>query len=518
MKERERILELVKNNIITSEEALVLLENLATEKDEALVKEAADQVEAEKSNEISEKEPETTEEIIEDWLISDEDNEKAEKERLEKVLDELATQANRASAELDGINESIVDLERKAKELDEQISVLDTMEELGALSAEKTEELQNLRTEKQNINDNLIGIKEQKRVLGEKLKAIRKEQREESGESWSKKFDIPEDWKQTANETFDQMGEKMSEAGSQLGKFLKDTFSSVVTAVNENVDWKEVNMKVPGLASTKFEHTFYYPNNLATLINVKLANGDIVFKSWDSMDVKVEAKIKLYGKMEEDSFEAFLKRSEIEVDDESISFQIPNKRVRADLVFYLPRRTYDHVSVKILNGDFDTQDFETKDIYLKSTNGDMTFEKLTATMLEVEGVNGDIKVVDSLIRDFVGESINGDIVVKGAVENFGASIINGDIKFTVLSETISKVTASSINGDVKIALPKSVSLDAYAQTHVGSLRSRLSDVEVIREKKEKANKLLELRRKTNQDIVFVKLNTTTGDIYLKDVD
>ena len=34
MKERERVLELVKKGILTSEEALILLENMATEKDE----------------------------------------------------------------------------------------------------------------------------------------------------------------------------------------------------------------------------------------------------------------------------------------------------------------------------------------------------------------------------------------------------------------------------------------------------------------------------------------------------
>lgn len=61
-------------------------------------------------------------------------------------------------------------------------------------------------------------------------------------------------------------------------------------------------------------------------------------KTWDSDDVKVEAKIKLYGKMGAEPFEAFSERSQIEVNEDHISFQIPNKRVRADLVFYLPKQ------------------------------------------------------------------------------------------------------------------------------------------------------------------------------------
>ena len=74
----------------------------------------------------------------------------------------------------------------------------------------------------------------------------------------------------------------------------------------------------------------------------------MVLKTWDSEDVKVEAKIKLYGKMNAEPFEAFFERSQIEVNDDHLSFQIPNKRVRADLVFYLPKRVYDHTAIKIV--------------------------------------------------------------------------------------------------------------------------------------------------------------------------
>ena len=44
MQERDRILELVKKGILSTEEALVLLENIATEKDEKLVNKEASEV------------------------------------------------------------------------------------------------------------------------------------------------------------------------------------------------------------------------------------------------------------------------------------------------------------------------------------------------------------------------------------------------------------------------------------------------------------------------------------------
>lgn len=50
--------------------------------------------------------------------------------------------------------------------------------------------------------------------------------------------------------------------------------------------------------------------------------------------------------------------------------------MKADLTFYLPKRTYDHVSVKLLNGNVLVEELTAKDVYTKSTNGTITFKKL----------------------------------------------------------------------------------------------------------------------------------------------
>ena len=48
----------------------------------------------------------------------------------------------------------------------------------------------------------------------------------------------------------------------------------------------------------------------------------------------------------------------------------------SSLTFYLPKRTYDHVSVKLLNGNVLVEELTAKDVYTKSTNGTITFKKL----------------------------------------------------------------------------------------------------------------------------------------------
>lgn len=56
-----------------------------------------------------------------------------------------------------------------------------------------------------------------------------------------------------------------------------------------------------------------------------------------------------------------------------------------------------------------------------------------------------------------------------------------------------------------------------AKTSLGNINHRLSDYEVVREKKEKTNRLLQFRR-TNDQMAQIDVSTTTGSIFLKDFD
>lgn len=438
MKERERILDLVKKGVLSTEEGLDLLESMATEKDEKQIAKEADRVTAshkEKNQVIDELENGVTEEQPE---IDPKQKEKEDQENLEKILDELATEANKTSAHLDEVNEKLAENKAVRNEKQETLMQLNTKEELDQLSEEELTQRKTLEDEIKELEAAGDILTEERIKLEAELKDIRKNQWSEKKETFSEKFEIPDDWKEQANDTLNQVGEKMSEAGTHSGKFLRKTFQSVSETVNDNMEWKDVNLRVPGIATTKFEHEFYYEAPEASIIDIKAANGNVVLKTWDSEDVKVEAKIKLYGKMNAEPFEAFLERSQIEVNDDHLSFQIPNKRVRADLVFYLPKRVYDHTAIKLLNGNITIDELEGKDIYTKSTNGNITVNHLTATMLEVEGVNGNIDIRDGAILDSIIETVNGTVTVGATPENLSVSLVNGDVRLTIKEDRLKK--------------------------------------------------------------------------------
>lgn len=521
MKERERILDLVKKGILSTEEGLDLLESMATEKDEKQIKKEADKVTA------SHKEKDQASQLIDELENGEErisepvdpkEKERQDQENLEKILDELATEANKISARLDEVNAQFADNKAARNEKQEALMQLNTKEELGELTEEELAQRQTLEAEIKELEATGDTLLEEQLKLEAELKDIRKNQWSEKKETFTDKFELPDDWKDQATDTLNQVGEKMSEAGSQLGKFLKKTFQTVSETVNDNMEWKDVSLRVPGIATTKFEHEFYYEAPAASILDIKAANGNVTLKTWDSDDVKVEAKIKLYGKMGAEPFEAFSERSQIEVNEDHISFQIPNKRVRADLVFYLPKRVYDHAAIKLLNGNIMIETLEAKDIYTKSTNGNIIVNQLTATMLEVEGVNGNIDIRNGNILDSIIETVNGTVTFGATPENLSVSLVNGDVRLTIKEDNLKKVEASSVNGNVKVALPDTIGLEGHAKTSLGSINSRLSNYEVVREKKERTNQMLQFRRVSDDEIAQVQLSTTTGSIYLKDTD
>lgn len=530
MRARERILELVQKGIISTDEALILLENIETEKDEKLVNQeeqktktvihATQFMQAEVYNQ--EKEYEKVEDPLSD--IGDQvvdfqehlnEKERQDREKLENILESLALEANQTSAQLDTVNEQLQQAKVSLKEKEEAVMIYDTMEDLEVSTAEHQSQRQKAVDEVNETSKTVEQLKEEKIRLEEKLKNINKEKKEEGESDWGEKLNIPDDWKEIASGTFNQMGE----VGTQIGSLIKNTVKTVVTTVNDNVDWKDINMKVPGLANTKFEHEFYYPAVTASIIDVKVANGQVAFQSWEKEDIKIEASIKLYGKITEATpLEALLERSQIELNEEQLSFQIPNKRVRADLVFYLPAKLYDHVAVKMLNGDIAVSDLDMKDFYGKTTNGDIKLTQSSATMVEIQGVNGDMDIKDSTIMDVLAETVNGNITVKSDIENIHISNINGNVKITTDYTKLNKVEASLVNGTIKVALPQDIGFEGVAKTNVGSIKNRLLEYEIVREKKGKTKQMLEFRRISEMKMVQLDLSTTTGNIYLKNVE
>jgi DUF4097 and DUF4098 domain-containing protein YvlB len=483
MNERERILDLVKKGILSSEEGLVLLENLATQgKQRPAEPDTPQQAEPAEPDQQAEAKPDAE-------------------------LDALEKQRAAAKTELDTTTDKLAALRRQIAANDEQIIVYDTMEDLDTLTPEKAEARLTLKGQNQELTAQATALEEKrvaaKQNLSDRERDLRKHQVHAS-------FDkvLPDDWQEQAKNAAVDLGKTVTDATSQIGSIVKKTAKTVI----DNVDWKDVTVRVPGIVTQRFSHTFTYKDNQATVVDVNVANGDVHFTTWDSDDIQVVANVRLFGKVEGEPLDAFTSRSRIEVSDDSFIFQVPNKRVEANLTISLPRRDFDHLAARTLNGNITFEDIHGKDFFVKTTNGDLKFRNTKAVMLEAENVNGSVKAVDSELKSAVLSTVNGDTRFAGAANSLKLTTVNGDAKLTI-GAPIETVTATSVNGDVKLALPLEQGIDGHAKTRFGSIRSRMQDVKA-------PNKLMHTLDfdRPGAKLGTVNISTVTGDILLKDTD
>lgn len=502
MNERERILALVKQGIISTEEAIELLENSAKKQ----MAEKAQKDDFTKPFETVQSDEPTAEE-------TQEAADKKDKENFEKILESLASEVSYFSSQVDEKTEALQILRRQISVKQERRQVIAAQEEQGEMTPELSMEALRLDEELEALRSQESALREEKRSMEEQMRTLKKEQLEANIKSFGEKFGNKEEWKETATD----LGGKLSKLGTKFGKFINTTVSSIA----ENLEWKEIdfNMNIPGIVSNKFKHEFNFENTEATILDFQLANGNIQLKKWDKNAINVAADIKIYAKFDEATpLEAFEVRSTIEIDEDQLTFHVPNKRIRCDLVVSLPEREYDYLAIKLLNGSVNMTDFKGKDVYLKSTNGSMTFANVDATMLELDGGNGHVTINDSHLVDVIGKLVNGDITVKSPISSSHFSLINGNIRITHTDTNVKRIEASCVNGTIKLAVPAEKSIELDASSALGSIKNRMEQVEVLEHRDEKTNRHLQFRRVVTNEPVMVKLKTTNGSILLKDTD
>lgn len=487
MNERERILDLVKKGILSSEEGLVLLENLSAQN----------------------KQPELT---PEDDKHEDEDqsadDQQADTDASNPEIDALSAKRDEVRAALDKVTEQIADQRKELAANDEQIIVYDTMDDLDTLTPEKAEARLNLKAKNKALTQDISTLEEKRADLKQQLSDAERDLRKAQMRGGFDKV-FTDEWQNNVKSATADLGKAVTDAGSQIGSIVRKTARTVM----DNVDWKDVTISVPGIATQKFAHTFTFPECKASIIDVTVANGTVKFRPWDSEDIEVAANIRFFGKVTGDLLDAFTQRSQIEADDEHFIFQVPNKRIAADLVISLPKREYDHIAVRNLNGDTHFDDISGKDVYAKTTNGDLIFDQLKAVMLEAENVNGDVKILKSDVNTAGLSTVNGDSRFVGTGRNLKLSTVNGDVKMT-LKNAPKNVTGTSVNGDVKVAVPATAGVSGQAKTRFGRLRSRMTGIETPNKNR---SHVMDLDR-AGDELTVLTLSTAAGDVLLKDTD
>ncbi|MDT2661309.1 daptomycin-sensing surface protein LiaX [Enterococcus hulanensis] len=581
MNEREKILESIKKGILSPEEGLDLLESLGL-KDTEIKAEETPEPQAENITEPeTTSEPETTEaeavgseeefeveETPETEAASDfEDpaafDEVPEQEYEEKIISEEVLEFNEEPAQepeseaesteinheekqpADSVASMIDEWENKAEpepeetdpvrskidEFDlalqtkietlrvkkEEFRELNLEAELGIISSENEALYNQMKIELKELEEEIELLKHERKAIDEDLFASPERPYVSDGF-----FEVPDDFEEQKYRPMDRPEVEPNDWASRIGRVVNRAAKTVTDTVNNSdFDLKKINQKFYGTAKTHFSHQFTFEDIDAQTIDIKLAKGKVILKTWEDEtinDVKVEATVSLLGQMEEpDPIDAFLERSRIDVNNYQILFHVPNKRVDAKLTFYLPKRQYNNLALRLLNGDLMIEELSAKNSSIKTTNGTILIKELDASMLEFEGVNNEIEIREGQILDASIETVTGTIIARADIVRSEYSLINGDIKVTARNNNLKKLEAQSVNGDVKVSLPQTIGIEGSAKTGIGTINYRFANCETVQERSGNTQKVLHFQRAA-ENAAQIEVSSKAGSIYLKDFD
>ncbi len=490
MNEKERILDLVKKGVISSQEAISLLEELGK-----------NQGEASKVSEQEKKDASTYQ--------------KEDEKRFDTVLDSLASVVTNFSSEFEEEFEILNQVTQQVKEKEERMEELHAAKALDKLTVEQEMELQRLNEELEILRSQQRSLEEEKKAAQDEMKRLKKEEFDEKLKKAKQKIEET-DWQQTTSDSLSQLGGIIGRFAGQFAKAAAETARNVSVTIKDHPSFSTMS---PFFYKTTHSYAFEEEFGEIGIIEIKVANGDIKMKTAPQSTVTIEGEFRLNEEFEtEEEIENYInERLNVSLENDTFKFFIPSKKVYADVTFVFPEKEYDYVSVKGLNSGIRMKDFTGKDFYAESQNGEVSVKNVSGTMLELTSKNGTIKQLDGQFKDTILDGTNGNIIFDAEAESATLKTVNGSIKVKKVSPNAKQIMAKTVNGSVKLDVPESLELEASLSTSLGKLHYDDAQYEVIKHEKTVTSHSVVLRRQKEVVPVRITGKTTTGSVTLNSV-
>ena len=490
MNEKERILDLVKKGVISSQEAISLLEELGKNQGEA--------------SKVSEQEKKDASAY-----------QKEDEKRFDTVLDSLASVVTNFSSEWDEEFETLNQVTQQVKQKEERIEELHSAKVLDKLTVEQEMELQRLTEELEVLRSQQRSLEEEKKAAQEDMKRLKKEELDEKLKKAKQKIEET-DWQQTTSDSLSQLGGIIGRFAGQFAKAAAETARNVSVTIKDHPSFSTMS---PFFYKTSHSYAFEEEFGDIGVIEIKVANGDIKMKTAPQSTVTIAGEFRLNEEFEtQEEMENYInERLNVSLENDTFKFFIPSKKVYADVTFVFPEKEYDYVSVKGLNSGIRMKDFTGKDFYAESQNGEISVKNVSGTMLELTSKNGTIKQLDGQFKDSILDGTNGNIIFDAETESATLKTVNGSIKVKKVAPNTKQVMAKTVNGSVQLDVPESLEVEASLSTSLGKLHYDDAQYEVIKHEKTVTSHSVVLRRQKEVVPVRITGKTTTGSVTLNSV-
>ncbi|MFV8771389.1 DUF4097 family beta strand repeat-containing protein [Aerococcus viridans] len=474
---KERILNLVKEGILTNEEAIILLENRAKQAE---------------SNPTTQKQVEEEKDILDDFYANWENDQAVNQDditgRTQKVAIQKDLEASLASKLTE--RQNLVNQEGKSEVTHIEIDRL-------------TEEINQLTEQIHQLKEDIIQIDaENPRPSKETAQAESKVDESQP---------IEEETEENAYDYKNIVGDFFTKTRSVLDQ-VQDKVSKTV-----KFEKGSGSIPIPKLITHDFEATYEYTEPLS-MVDIQIAAGQIELTSWDQPTTKLTVVGKLYGDFdEEDAQTTFEKRANLEFVDGALNLNMISRFIKTDIVVQVPKDRLDFIKARTISGPVTVEDMDTNDIYIQTVDGAINIENFTASMIEVDTKNGQLTLNDVEALDLVVKSLNGSQRLKGHVENVLMETLNGDIVITMDAKPLVRAQVETKNGDIKLNMPAGTAVDGLAHTNQGEIMFRSDLIKSQSQVNDQFNKQKAFYHDVAEEKAYrVNLKTMRGNIRVKD--
>ncbi|MFD1020360.1 DUF4097 family beta strand repeat-containing protein [Thalassobacillus hwangdonensis] len=258
----------------------------------------------------------------------------------------------------------------------------------------------------------------------------------------------------------------------------------------------------------------YHTEDTFKQMDIQISNGGLELKSWNEASVRLECEAKVYQTDDQDEArKRFLKETDFKLEDGTLLFASPSKKLKTDVVIYVPKGDYEEIHSKLFNGSITASELNCREFNLKTTNGSITMEGLRGDECDAETSNGSIRAKQSAFDDFEADTVNGSVKLSGDFGKVDASAVTGSVSCEYYGKKAHTGFFQTTTGSVRVKVPENVRVDGKLQTSMGSIKCDIDDAKIYKEKKEMIRKELYFVINENYEQAYhLEAETKTGSV------
>lgn len=193
-----------------------------------------------------------------------------------------------------------------------------------------------------------------------------------------------------------------------------------------------------------------------------------------------------------------------------------DKLVRAHVELYIPHHHFNHLLVQTLNGEVRADGLDVENVRVQTANGRVVLHDVHASELLLNTGNGTVEVEGVEAELVHVRTGNGAVIVGGKYDKASLKTGNGNIRAELATARPAKFELASLAGNIRLVLPHGVEVEGELETNFGGLHCLLDELEIIRDRKDVAQRRLEfLSGRGQTPRIEVEAGTRTGTIDLE---